>query len=149
MDFNTRKEQFYGFALILLIIGVLNYFRKLTTGYKLTYVGKILYLCTMVIFTVGIMFVLYFTELNNIISFLIGLFITTMSEHISNLIINIGVNFEKIAVKIIHKYTKIDLSKELITKTEENNNNNKNKEENNQENNQENISENNEHQQID
>lgn len=109
----NRKQQFYGLLVLLLIIGVLNYFRKLVNGYSMTTVGKILYLSTMVVFTTGIMFVLYFTELNNILSFLIGLFVTVLSEHIANFFVVVGNNFNKIVNKFIYKYTKVDIAEEL------------------------------------
>lgn len=79
----------------------------------MTTVGKILYLCTMVVFTAGIMFVLYFTDMNNILSFLIGLFVTVLSEHIANFFVVVGNNFNKIVNKFIYKYTKVDIAEEL------------------------------------
>jgi hypothetical protein len=111
-----RKNQFFVFSIILLAIGFLQYFRKIANGYKLSKTGKILYLSTMIIFTVGAMFVLYFTQLNNILSFCIGLLITTFSEHIAKLFLVIGDNFNPIVAKIIKFFFKIDLTKELKNK---------------------------------
>lgn len=113
-----RKHQFLGFVVILLLIGFLNYFRRIINGHKFTKYGKILYLTTMIIFVVGIMFVLYYTDLNNIVSFLIGLFVTTLSEHIAKLFIVIGDNFNPIILKILKKFTGVDLSEELLEKNE-------------------------------
>lgn len=113
-----RKHQFLGFVVILLLIGFLNYFRRIINGHKFTKYGKILYLTTMITFVVGIMFVLYYTDLNNIISFLIGLFVTTLSEHIAKLFIVIGDNFNPIILKILKKFTGVDLSEELLEKNE-------------------------------
>lgn len=113
-----RKHQFLGFVVILLLIGFLNYFRRIINGYKFTKYGKILYLTTMITFVVGIMFVLYYTDLNNIVSFLIGLFVTTLSEHIAKLFIIIGDNFNPIILKILKKFTGVDLSEELLEKNE-------------------------------
>lgn len=113
-----RKHQFLGFVVILLFIGFLNYFRRIINGHKFTKYGKILYLTTMITFVVGIMFVLYYTDLNNIVSFLIGLFVTTLSEHIAKLFIIIGDNFNPIVLKIIKKFTGVDLSDELLDKNE-------------------------------
>ena len=110
----NRKHQFLGFVFILLIIGFLNYFRRIISGYKFSKYGKILYLTTMIVFVVGIMFLLYYTELNNIISFIIGLFVTMLSEHIAKLFITIGDNFNPIICKIIHKFTGVDLSQDLV-----------------------------------
>lgn len=110
---DQRKHQFLGFIIILLIIGFLNYFRRILHGHKFTKYGKILYLTTMITFVVGIMFVLYYTELNNIISFCIGLIVTTLSEHIAKLFIIIGDNFNLILAKILKRTTGIDLSNEL------------------------------------
>lgn len=113
-----RKHQFLGFVVILLLIGFLNYFRRIINGHKFTKYGKILYLTTMITFVVGIMFVLYYTDLNNIVSFLIGLFVTTLSEHIAKLFIIIGDNFNPIILKILKKFTDVDLSEELLEKNE-------------------------------
>lgn len=74
-----RKQQFYGFVIILLIIGFLNYFRRINAGMKLSKTGKIIHILTMLVFVVGTMFVLYYTELNNILSFCIGLFMANFS----------------------------------------------------------------------
>lgn len=112
-DIESRKQQFLGFIIILLIIGFLNYFRKISTGYNLTRNGKILYLATMITFTVATMFVLYYSETNNIISFLIGLLISNLSEHIAKLFILIGNNFIPIIIKIVKKIFKVDLTDEL------------------------------------
>lgn len=111
-----RKHQFFGFVVILLIIGFLNYFRKISYGFHLTKTGKILYLTTMITFVSGIMFVLYFTNLNNIVSFLIGLSVTTLSEHLAKLFLIIGDNFNSIFCKIVKKYLKLDLDDELLIK---------------------------------
>lgn len=109
----TRKHQFFGFVVILLIIGFLQYFRKIVNGHKFSKYGKLLYIITMLTFVTGIMFILYFTEMNNILSFLIGLFVATMSEHIAILFMTIGNNFNIIVARIIQKYTGINLEKEL------------------------------------
>lgn len=122
-----RKHQFLGFIVILLIIGFLNYFRRIINGHKFTKHGKILYLATMITFVVGIMFVLYFTELNNILSFLIGLFVTTLSEHIAKLFVVIGDNFNPIVAKILKKTTDIDLKDELKNKNDKSLEDNNNK----------------------
>lgn len=126
-----RKHQFLGFIIILLIIGFLNYFRRILHGHKFTKYGKILYLTTMITFVVGIMFVLYYTNLNNIISFCIGLVVTTLSEHIAKLFIVIGDNFNLIIAKILKKVAGIDLTEELKDKTITNKNKKENKEQNN------------------
>ena len=112
----TRKHQFFGFVVILLIIGFLQYFRKIVNGHKFSKYGKLLYIITMLTFVTGIMFILYFTEMNNILSFLIGLFVATMSEHIAILFMTIGNNFNIIVARIIQKYTGINLEKELNDK---------------------------------
>lgn len=109
----SRKHQFLGFVVILLTIGFLNYFRRIVNGQKFTKYGKILYIVTMTTFVVGIMFVLYFTELNNILSFMIGLLVATLSEHIAQLFLSIGDNFNSIVVQVIKKFTGLDFSKEL------------------------------------
>lgn len=114
----TRKHQFFGFVVILLIIGFLQYFRKILNGHKFSKYGKFLYIITMMTFVSGIMFILYFTEMNNILSFLIGLFVATMSEHIAVLFLAIGNNFNVIAARIIQKYTGINLEEELTGKKE-------------------------------
>lgn len=111
-----RKHQFFGFIIILLIIGFLNYFRRILHGHRFTKYGKILYLTTMLTFVVGIMFVLYYTNLNNIVSFCIGLAVTTLSEHIAKLFIVIGDNFNLILAKALKKVTGIDLTDELCEK---------------------------------
>lgn len=108
-----RKQQFYGFAIILLIIGFLNYFRRINAGMKLSKTGKIIHILTMLVFVVGTMFVLYYTELNNILSFCIGLFMANFSEHIAKMFIVLGDNFNIIFAKFFKKYTGVDISKEL------------------------------------
>lgn len=113
----NRKHQFLGFVIILLIIGFLNYFRRIINGYKFSKYGKIMYLATMIIFVIGIMFLLYYTDLNNIISFSIGLFVTMLSEHIAKLFITIGDNFNPIICKIIFKISGVDLSQDLLEST--------------------------------
>lgn len=73
------------------------------------------------------MFVLYYTNINNIVSFCIGLAVTTLSEHIAKLFIVIGDNFNLILAKVLKKISGIDLTDELKDKTKptkENNNNN-------------------------
>lgn len=116
MDIETRKHQFLGFVVILLIIGFLNYFRRIISGHKFNLAGKVLYLTTMITFVIGIMFILYFTEINNILSFLIGLFVTTLSEHIAKLFVTIGDNFNPIIVKLLKKFVGVDFSNELNKK---------------------------------
>ena len=120
-----RKHQFLGFIIILLIIGFLNYFRRILHGHRFTKYGKILYLTTMITFVVGIMFVLYYTNLNNIVSFCIGLAVTTLSEHIAKLFIVIGDNFNLIIAKLLKKFLNVDLTEELRDKSKpiENKNN--------------------------
>ncbi len=118
-----RKHQFFGLGTILLIIGTLNYFRKIINGYNLNLIGKIMYISTMIMFTCGTIFILYFTDLNNILSFLIGLFVATLSEHIAIFFLHFGNNFDKIVVKFIKKYGKVDLTDELVKKDTSINNN--------------------------
>lgn len=113
-----RKQQFYGFVIILLIIGFLNYFRRINAGMKLSKSGKIIRILTMIVFVVGTMFVLYYTELNNILSFCIGLFIANFSEHIAKMIVVLGDNFNIIFAKFFKKYTGVDISKELTNTSE-------------------------------
>lgn len=113
-----RKQQFYGFVIILLIIGFLNYFRRINAGMKLSKSGKIIHTLTMIVFVVGTMFVLYYTELNNILSFCIGLFMANFSEHIAKMIVVLGDNFNIIFVKFFKKYTGVDISKELTNTSE-------------------------------
>lgn len=110
-----KKHQFFTFIIILLSIGFLNYFRRIANGYNLSKAGKVLYLSTMIIFIVSIMFVLYLSNVSNIVSFLIGLGVTILSEHIAKLFIIIGDNFNPIVVKVIKFIFKIDLSKELLS----------------------------------
>lgn len=123
-----RKQQFYGFVIILLIIGFLNYFRRINTGMKLSKSSKIIHILTMIVFVVGMMFVLYYTELNNILSFCIGLFMANFSEHIAKMIVVLGDNFNIIFAKFFKKYTGVDISKELTDNdaTEEGSNNKSN-----------------------
>ena len=109
-----RKNQFFIFAILLLIIGFLQYFRKIASGFKLNKTGKILYLSTLIVFTISIMIILYFTEMNNLLSFLLGLVVTTLSEPISKLFLVIGNNFNVIVAKLIKKYLGVDLSAELL-----------------------------------
>nr|DAJ29051.1 MAG TPA: hypothetical protein [Caudoviricetes sp.] len=109
----NRRQQFLGFVVILLIIGFLNYFRRILNGYKFTRYGKILYLATMISFVIGIMFVLYYTDLNNILSFTIGVFVTMLSEHIAKFFVALGDNFNPIVCKIIKRFTGIDLTNDL------------------------------------
>lgn len=113
-----RKQQFYGFVIILLIIGFLNYFRRINTGMKLSKSNKIIHILTMIVFVVGTMFVLYYTELNNILSFCIGLFMANFSEHIAKMIVVLGDNFNIIFAKFFKKYTGVDISKELTNTSE-------------------------------
>lgn len=113
-----RKQQFYGFAIILLIIGFLNYFRRINAGMKMSKSGKIIHIFTMIVFVVGTMFVLYYTELNNILSFCIGLFIANFSEHIAKMIVVLEDNFNIIFAKFFKKYTGVDISKELTNTSE-------------------------------
>lgn len=113
-----RKQQFYGFATILLIIGFLNYFRRINAGMKMSKSGKIIHILTMIVFVVGTMFVLYYTELNNILSFCIGLFMANFSEHIAKMIVVLEDNFNIIFAKFFKKYTGVDISKELTNTSE-------------------------------
>lgn len=113
-----RKQQFYGFVIILLIIGFLNYFRRINAGMKLSKSGKIIHILTMIVFVVGTMFVLYYTELNNILSFCIGLFMANFSEHIAKMIVVLGDNFNIIFAKFFKKYTGVNISKELTNTSE-------------------------------
>lgn len=113
-----RKQQFCGFVIILLIIGFLNFFRRINAGMKLSKSGKIIHILTMIVFVVGTMFVLYYTELNNILSFCIGLFMANFSEHIAKMIVVLGDNFNIIFAKFFKKYTGVDISKELTNTSE-------------------------------
>lgn len=113
-----RKQQFCGFAIILLIIGFLNYFRRINAGMKMSKSGKIIHILTMIVFVVGTMFVLYYTELNNILSFCIGLFMANFSEHIAKMIVVLEDNFNIIFAKFFKKYTGVDISKELTNTSE-------------------------------
>lgn len=100
------------------MLGFLNYFRRVLSGHKFTKHGKILYIVTMVVFVVSIMFVLYYTQLNNIVSFLIGLCVTTLSEPLAKLFIVLSDNFNLILVKVVKKYFGIDLSNEILKQDE-------------------------------
>lgn len=113
-----RKQEFYGFVIILVIIGFLNYFRRINAGMKLSKSGKIIRILTMIVFIVGTMFVLYYTELNNILSFCIGLFMANFSEHIAKMIVVLEDNFNIIFAKFFKKYTGVDISKELTNTSE-------------------------------
>lgn len=113
-----RKQQFYGFVIILLTIGFLNYFRRINAGMKFSKSGKIIHILTMIVFIVGTMFVLYYTELNNILSFCIGLFMANFSEHIAKMIVVLEDNFNIIFAKFFKKYTGVDISKELTNTSE-------------------------------
>lgn len=120
-----RKNQFFIFSILLLIIGFLQYVRKISNGYKLNKIQKILYLITLIVFTITIMIILYFTELNNLISFCLGLVVATSSEHIAKLFLVIGNNFDSIFAKILKKMTNIDFSEDLIDKNNTTDNINK------------------------
>lgn len=121
-----RKNQFFIISILLLLIGFLQYFRKIANGYKIDRVGKILYLTTMVVFLITTMIVVYFTELNNVMAFCLGLLVTTSSEHIAKLFLTIGSNFNNIVAKIIKKYSGIDLTNELNDKNSDTANNKNN-----------------------
>ena len=108
-----RKHQFLFFSVILLIIGFLQYFRKIANGLKMNVVQKILYLSTMITFTISIMIVLYFTNLDGLVPFCLGLGVVILSEPIAKLFLIIGDNFNKIIIKIVKKFTGLDLSDEL------------------------------------
>lgn len=108
-----RKNQFLIFTISLLSIGFIQYLRKIANGYKLNQTGKILYLATMVIFTVTIMIVLYYSKLNNILAFCIGLAVVTLSEQIAKLFLILGNNFNQIVIKIIKTFLNLDLSKTI------------------------------------
>ena len=108
-----RKNQFLIFTISLLSIGFIQYLRKIANGYKLTQTGKILYLATMVIFTVTIMIVLYYSKLNNILAFCIGLAVVTLSEQIAKLFLILGNNFNQIIIKILKTFFNLDLSKTI------------------------------------
>lgn len=126
MDMEQRKNQFFIISILLLLIGFLQYFRKIANGYKIDRVGKILYLTTMVVFLITTMIVVYFTELNNVMAFCLGLLVTTSSEHIAKLFLTIGSNFNNIVAKIIKKYSGIDLTNELNDKNSDTANNKNN-----------------------
>jgi len=118
IDLEEKKNQYFGFIVIILLIGFLNYFRKVSNGLRLSRTGKILYLITMVIFVIGIMFVLYFTKLNNIISFCIGLSIMALSENIAKLFLVMSDKFNPILVKFVKFWIRIDLSEEFDVEKE-------------------------------
>lgn len=116
-----RKNQFLVYCISLLSIGFLQYYRKIANGYKLSKIGKILYLTTMVIFTITIIIVLYYTNLNNIISFLLGLVVTINSEQLAKLFLIIGNNFNKIVARFFKSFTGIDFMQDIkkdLNKTE-------------------------------
>lgn len=108
-----RKNQFLIFTISLLSIGFIQYLRKIANGYKLNQTGKILYLATMVIFTVTIMIVLYYSKLNNILAFCIGLAVVTLSEQIAKLFLILGNNFNQIIIKILKTFFNLDLDKTI------------------------------------
>ena len=108
-----RKNQFLIFTISLLSIGFIQYLRKIANGYKLNQTGKILYLATMVIFTVTIMIVLYYSKLNNILAFCIGLAVVTLSEQIAKLFLILGNNFNQIVIKILKTFFNLDLTKTI------------------------------------
>ena len=83
------------------------------TLYALNQTGKILYLATMVIFTVTIMIVLYYSKLNNILAFCIGLAVVTLSEQIVNLFLILGNNFNQIVIKLLKTFFNLDLAKTI------------------------------------
>lgn len=109
-----RKQQFFIFAVILLVVGFLQYFRRIISGYKLSRNGKILYLSTMITFTSAVIYLLYYTEMNNIVSFCIGLVVATTSEHMAKFFMVLGDNFNPIVNKLLIKYFKIDLTEEIV-----------------------------------
>lgn len=108
-----RKNEFVILSVILLAFGFLNYIRKIVNGYKLDRTGKILYLVTMIIFVLGSMVFMYLTNLNNILSFLIGLTVSVLSEHIAKLFLVIGNHFNDIVIKVVKAKLDIDLTNEL------------------------------------
>jgi len=115
-----RKNEFFIFTIILLLIGFLQYFRKILTGTKMNKISKILYLVTLIIFSISTMFVLYVTDFNNVLSFMVGLIVATSSEQIAKLFLTIGSNFTSIGIKIVKNYSGIDLTDELKEKKIEN-----------------------------
>lgn len=119
----NRKNQFFGFVVILLILGFLNYFRRLGNGLKLSKSKKMVHIGTMITMVIGVMFVLYSSNINNLLSFLIGLSVAHLSEHISNFFILIGDNFNLLISKLLKKFVGIDIDSFV----ENDNDNNKNK----------------------
>ena len=115
----NKKNQFFGFVIILLILGFLNYFRKVGSGVKMTRNSKLVHIGTMITSVVGIMFVLYYTNLNNVLSFLVGLAVAHLSEHIANFFMLIGDHFNLLMVKIIKKVTGVDMSELIKTEDED------------------------------
>lgn len=83
-------------------------------------ISKILYLVTLIIFSISTMFVLYVTDFNNVLSFMVGLIVATSSEQIAKLFLTIGSNFTSIGIKIVKNYSGIDLTDELKEKKIEN-----------------------------
>lgn len=116
-NIENRQNEFFILTIILLIIGVLQYFRKIVNGYKLDKLKKFLYITTLIVFSVSTMCVLYFSSLSNVLSFFIGLVVATSSEQIAKLFLIIGNNFNNIGIKIIKNYSGIDLKKELDDQT--------------------------------
>jgi uncharacterized membrane protein len=114
-----RKHQFLLFSAVLLAIGFLQYFRKIANGLKMNKVQKILYLATMVIFTIGTMVVLYFTNLDGILPFCLGLVIVILSEPIAKLFLILGDNFNKIVIKLLSLFIRVDFTDELLEKEKE------------------------------
>lgn len=108
-----RKQEFFAFAIILTIIGFLQYLRRIISGYKLSRNGKILYLCTMIVFTLSVIYIFYLTDISNVITFFIGLAVSVLSEHIAKLFMIIGDNFNAIISKCTNRYLKIDLTEQL------------------------------------
>lgn len=113
LGIEDKKNQFFGFIVILLLVGFLNYFRKVMNGLQLSRAGKILYLITMITFIIGTMFLLYFAQINNIVAFLIGLAVTALSENIAKLFLILGDKFNPIVAKVTKEYLKVDITEEL------------------------------------
>jgi len=113
LGIEDKKNQFFGFIVILLLVGFLNYFRKVMNGLQLSRAGKILYLITMITFIIGTMFLLYFAQINNIVAFLIGLAVTALSENIAKMFLILGDKFNPIVAKVTKEYLKVDITKEL------------------------------------
>lgn len=76
-------------------------------------VQKILYLTTMVTFTVGIMVILYFSNYESLLSFCLGLCVCICSEHIAKLFLVIGDKFNLIIINVVKTWIGVDLSEEL------------------------------------